>query len=326
MSSPAKTPRKVAVVGAAGGIGQPLALLLKMNDDIGQLSLSDIAAVTPGVAADLSHMNTRAKVVGFAGADKMAAALEKADVIIVPAGVPRKPGMTRDDLFTVNAGIVANIAKITAEVAPNACLLIISNPVNSTVPIAAEILKRAGKYNPNKLFGVTTLDVVRANTFVAENQNLDIRKLNVPVLGGHAGKTILPLLSQVPGAKFSQKDKEELTRRIQFGGDEVVTAKAGGGSATLSMAYAGALFADWVLRGLNGEKNLVACSYVESNVVPGLSYFAQPVELGVNGIEKLRALPEMDEFEKKGLEAAIPELKDSIAKGIAFAHAWKPQA
>lgn len=113
--------------------------------------------------------------------------------------------------------------------------LIISNPVNSTVPIFAEVLKKAGKYNPKKLFGVTTLDVVRANTFVAENQGMDVNKVNVPVIGGHAGTTILPLLSQVPGAKFSEDDIKKLTHRIQFGGDEVVKAKDGAGSATLSM-------------------------------------------------------------------------------------------
>ena len=73
---------------------------------------------------------------------------------------------------------------------------IISNPVNSTVPIAAEIFKAAGTFDPKKLMGVTTLDVVRANTFVAEANGLDVKDVDVPVVGGHAGVTILPLLSQ----------------------------------------------------------------------------------------------------------------------------------
>lgn len=90
-------------------------------------------------------------------------------------------------------------------------------------------------YNPRKVFGVTTLDVVRANTFVAENQKTPVAQTNVTVIGGHAGTTILPLLSQVKGAKFSLQDIEALTHRIQFGGDEVVKAKDGAGSATLSM-------------------------------------------------------------------------------------------
>lgn len=93
-------------------------------------------------------------------------------------------------------------------------------------------------YNPRKLFGVTTLDVVRANTFVAENQKFNVGATKVTVIGGHAGTTILPLLSQVKGAKFSDADIAALTNRIQFGGDEVVKAKDGAGSATLSMVSA----------------------------------------------------------------------------------------
>ena len=169
--SSAASQYRVAVVGAAGGIGQPLSLLLKQNPLVSELMLYDVAPVTPGVGADLSHMDTPAKVKAFAG-DDMAGALKDADVIVVPAGVPRKPGMSRDDLFSINAGIVANIAKIAGQVAPKAALLIISNPVNSTVPICAEVLKKQGVYNKNKLFGVTTLDVVRANTFIAENQKM----------------------------------------------------------------------------------------------------------------------------------------------------------
>ena len=83
-----------------------------------------------------------------------------------------------------------------------AILNIISNPVNSTVPIAAEVLKAAGVYDKKKLLGVTTLDVVRANTFVAEAKDMDMRNVDVPVVGGHAGTTILPLLSQVMAHKL----------------------------------------------------------------------------------------------------------------------------
>ena len=74
----------------------------------------------------------------------------------------------RDDLFNTNASIVANLAKAAAKVCPNAMIAIISNPVNSTVPIASEMFKKAGVYNPNKIFGVTTLDIVRANTFIGK--------------------------------------------------------------------------------------------------------------------------------------------------------------
>jgi len=308
---------KVAVVGAAGGIGAPLSLLLKQNPLVTHLSLYDVASVTPGVGADLGHMDTPAKVSAHTG-ENLSEALKDADVIVVPAGIPRKPGMTRDDLFATNAGIVANIAKVAGQSAPNASLLIISNPVNSTVPICAEVLKKVGSYNKNKLFGVTTLDVVRANTFIAENQKWDVTKTNVRVVGGHAGITILPLLSQLKNAKFSKEDKEALTQRIMFGGDEVVKAKGGSGSATLSMAYAGARFTHSILRALKGEKGVIECSYVESSIVPGLTFFSSPIELGVNGVEKIHPIGDIDEFEKKKLEEAIPELKASIEKGIQY--------
>lgn len=95
-------------------------------------------------------------------------ALIGADVVIIPAGVPRKPGMTRDDLFKINAGIVRDIVAAIAKNAPKALIGIITNPVNSTVPVAAEVLKKHNVYDPKRLFGVSTLDVVRAQTFIGE--------------------------------------------------------------------------------------------------------------------------------------------------------------
>jgi len=100
---------KVAVLGAAGGIGQALALLLKTQLPSGsELSLYDIAPVTPGVAVDLSHIPTDVKIQGFSGEDATPA-LVGADVVLISAGVARKPGMDRSDLFNVNAGIVRNL-------------------------------------------------------------------------------------------------------------------------------------------------------------------------------------------------------------------------
>lgn len=124
-------------------------------------------------------------------------ALKDADVVIIPAGVPRKPGMTRDDLFKVNAGIVRDIIRACAKNCPNACIGIITNPVNSTVPVAAEVLKKHNNYNPKKLFGISTLDVVRAQTFIGELKNVDPSKVQVDVIGGHSAETMLPVLSQV---------------------------------------------------------------------------------------------------------------------------------
>ncbi|KAJ8530689.1 hypothetical protein K7X08_023570 [Anisodus acutangulus] len=311
---------KVAVLGAAGGIGQPLALLIKMSPLVSSLHLYDIANVK-GVAADLSHCNTPAQVFDFTGASELANCLKGLDVVVIPAGVPRKTGMTQDDLFNINANIVKGLVEAVADNCPDAFIHIISNPVNSTVPIAAEVLKQKGVCDPKKLFGVTTLDVVRANTFIAQKKNLRLIDVDVPVIGGHSGITILPLLSKTkPSTTFTDKEVQELTVRIQNAGTEVVEAKAGAGSATLSMAYAAARFVESSLRALDGDADVYECSYIESNLTE-LPFFASRVKLGRNGVEALISsdLNGLTEYEEKALEALKPELKASIEKGMAYA-------
>jgi malate dehydrogenase len=123
--------------------------------------------------------------------------------------------MTRDDLFKINAGIVQGLVEGVAKHAPKAFILIISNPVNSTVPIAAEVLKRAGVFDPKRLFGVTTLDVVRAETFVASiSGEKTPSKTTIPVIGGHSGQTIVPLFSQAqPSVKIPADKYDALVNR-----------------------------------------------------------------------------------------------------------------
>merc|ERR1712187_67295 len=195
----------------------------------------------------------------------------------------------------------------------------ISNPVNSTVPIAAEVLKQKGVYNPKKLFGVTTLDVCRAHTFVGEASGNAPTKMKVPVVGGHAGTTIVPLLSQAePAVSFDDATRDALTHRIMFGGDEVVKAKAGGGSATLSMAYAGAEFADRVMAGLSGESGVTECTFVETDLVPGAKFFS-PVTLGKDGIEQIHDYGIVNDHEKKLIADMMPDLIAQANKGFEFA-------
>merc|ERR1712176_1226959 len=241
------------------------------------------------------------------------------EVVVIPAGVPRKPGMTRDDLFNVNAGIVKTLVSACAEACPKACILVISNPVNSTVPIASEVLKAKVVYDPRKLFGVTTLDVCRARTFVAEAKGFDPLKMSVPVIGGHAGTTIVPLLSQAnPAATFTDAERDALTHRIMFGGDEVVKAKDGGGSATLSMAYAGAEFADRVMAGLAGEPGVKECTFVESSVTEA-KFFSSPVTLGKEGIETIHDYGIVNDHEKNLIADMMPDLLAQANKGFEFA-------
>jgi len=323
---------KAAVLGAAGGIGQPLSLLLKASPYVDELALYDVVN-TPGVAADLSHIASLAKITGYLPKDDgLEKTLKGCDIVVIPAGLPRKPGMTRDELFNKNAGIVSALVTGVAKFCPKAFVLIISNPVNSTVPIAAEVLKAHKVFDATRLFGVTTLDVVRASTFTAEiTGEKDPRKLTIPVVGGHSGDTIVPLLSLTkPSVSIPEGSIPGLVNRIQFGGDEVVKAKDGAGSASLSMAYAGFRFAEAVLRAAKGEKGIVEPTFVYLPGVPGgpelvkevdgLEFFAFPVELGSQGVLKvINPLSSANSAEKKLLEAAIKGLKVNIDKGVEFA-------
>ena len=275
--------------------------------------------MTPGVAADLSHIPTPVSVEGFSGEDP-SPALVNADVVLISAGMARKPGMDRSDLFNINAGIVENLVSSCADNCPKALIGIITNPVNTTVAIAAEVLKKKGVYDPLRLFGVTTLDVIRSSTFVAEIYDRNPKEISVPVIGGHSGITILPLLSQ-SGFEFSDEDAAAMTKRIQNAGTEVVEAKAGGGSATLSMGQAAAKFGLSLVRALNGEKDVIECTYVEGSGELA-RFFAQPVLLGKNGVEKILSYGSLSEFEQATLNDALETLKSDIT--VSYTHLTLP--
>jgi len=314
---------RVAVLGAGGGIGQPLALLLKHSPLVTELACYDVAAYTPGVAKDLSHIETIPEVSAYTGDDELDACLQGCSLVLIPAGMPRKPGMTRDDLFTTNATIAMKLADACARNCPNAIVGIITNPVNSTVPIAYETYKKHGLDGAKRLFGVTTLDVVRANTFVAAKKDLPVKDTNVPVIGGHSGPTILPLLSQIspePKEPWTPEELEEMTVLIQEAGTHVVKAKAGAGSATLSMAYAGARFGFSVLKALEGEEGVVECGYVKNNVTDA-DYFAFPIVLGKDGVKDIITsnFDNLSDFETGKLnDEVLPQLQKDIAKGVEF--------
>jgi malate dehydrogenase len=273
-----------------------------------------------GVAADISHINTKSTVKGYDPTPSgLAAALKGSEIVLIPAGVPRKPGMTRDDLFNTNASIVRDLAKAAAQFAPKANILVISNPVNSTVPIVAEVFNAAGVYNPKRLFGVTTLDVVRASRFVSEIKGTDPADENITVIGGHSGVTIVPLFSQSNHPDLV--GNADLLTRVQFGGDEVVKAKDGAGSATLSMAMAAARFTESLLKASQGIKGVVEPTFVDSPLYKnqGIDFFASNVELGPEGVEKIHPLGKVHPEEQKLLDACLEDLKK-----VSFLILFKP--
>jgi len=327
LSCHAKGNSKVCVCGGSGGIGQPLSLLMALDDNVAELSVYDltIAMVPPGgVAADLSHLEKKVKVKGYAKAldekaiDKLGECLTGCDLVLVPAGMPRKPGQTRDDLFKINANIAKEVVEACAKYCPNAVVALIVNPVNSVVPAMAELYKKKG-LDPKKIVGVTTLDCVRANKFVGEITGVDPDDIDVPVIGGHAGVTIMPVFSQDKHACKIAADKiPDLDVHVQNAGTDVVNAKNGKGSATLSMAYAGSRLGKAILAGLNGHPT-TECAYVMSDVVAGVPYFTSKVTFGKNGVEKVHGFGKLNDYETKRLEEAVTALKGEIKSGMDYA-------
>jgi malate dehydrogenase len=325
-TTPAKS-FKVCVCGGAGGIGQPLSMLMSMDPNVGELTIFDlsVAMVPPaGVAADLSHLEKKAEVKGYVmevggkPIEHLQECLTGCDLVMIPAGMPRKPGQTRDDLFKINADIAKGLVEACAKFCPEAILALIVNPVNSIVPAMAELYKKKG-LDPLKIVGVTTLDCVRANKFVSQLVGKSPNFINVPVVGGHAGVTILPLFSQVPAMKGVDADKiTDLDKRVQDAGTEVVNAKGGKGSATLSMAYAGSRLGRSVLAGLSGRRR-VECAYVASTVEEGFAYFTSKVVFGQKGVEKVLPVGTLNDYEKGRMEECKAALKAEIETGVNYA-------
>lgn len=341
---------KVCVLGAFGGIGQPLSLLLKINPHIDELSLYDLNDCH-GISKDLSHINTKSTTSGF-DKNTLKDALQGSNIVVIPAGMARKEGMTRDDLFKVNANIIKTLClHIGQTCSENVKVLIISNPVNCLVPVAIETFRKLGKLHPENIMGITTLDIVRAETFLREHlrelNNDDIDPLDhdvISVVGGHSGTTIVPIISDKNIIKLLGSSRyKQLVHRIQFGGDEVIKAKKSSGSATLSMAYAASEFISTILLSMTHGTGI--CSkeqkyrYLPAYVyLPGLkngaqlkrhlkqvahldvNYFAVPLKFKNGSISELdpTILTKLSQEEIELLRAAMEPLQINIKKGEKF--------
>lgn len=309
---------KVTILGSSGAIGQPLSLLLKLNPKIKKLSLYDINSPI-GVSKDISHISTICKVNGY-NDKNISEALDHSDIVVLCAGLSRKPGMTRADLFEINASIIKKLIGDVAKYSPKSTILIITNPINYIVPIAAHVLCSYDVYNPQKLFGVTQLDLMRASTFISEIVGSDPKNEHIPVVGGHSGQTIVPLISQTAHANLDPLVASSLIKRVQYGGDEIVQAKNGSGSASLSMAYATAFFTSNILDALSGEK-VDLFSYVDSPLFrkENIDFFSSKITVGKNGIENYHNLGVLSESENKMLHICKDVLKKEIKSGMQFA-------
>ncbi|KAJ8964721.1 hypothetical protein NQ314_004686 [Rhamnusium bicolor] len=287
-SAPSGNLMKVTIVGAAGKIGQSLCLMLKQSPLIDVLCLHDIKP-TSGFAMELTHVDTNCKITAFTGKDNLLPALDNFK-----------------DYFL------------------QAFIAIGTNPVNSLVPMACEVLKKGGCYNPKTVFGITTLDTVRANTFVAQVQGLEPECVVVPVIGGHTEETIIPVLSKAkPCAEFTNEELENITMSIRKAHENILKLKPPD-SAPLSSAFATARFIISLVKAIQGYPDIIECALVSSKVHPQLKYLSTPLLLGPNGVAKNLGIPELSDFESCMFDNAIPTLISDIKMGEKFVGVQDP--
>src|SRR5689334_12834393 len=307
--------KKIALIGA-GNIGGELAALAARKE-LGDIWLFDIPEKTglaQGKALDLEQngavLGHDAIIKGTSSYDDIAGA----DVVIVTAGVPRKPGMSRDDLLSINLKIIRNVAENLKTKCPNAFVIVISNPLDAMV----YEMKKVTGFAPQKVVGMAgVLDSGRFTLFLARELGVSVKDVRAMVLGGH-GDTMVPVLSYctVNGVPVRQLIPAErlnaIADRTRNGGGEIV--KLMGTSAYYAPASSAILMAEAYLR---DEKRLLpAAAYLDGEYGYKDLYMGVPVVIGAGGIEKIVNI-ELDAAEKAMLDksaAAVRELIEASKK------------
>ena len=281
---------KIALIGA-GNIGGTLAHLIGLKD-LGDVVILDVNSGTAsGKALDIEQSSA---VEGFnsnmKGTDNYKD-IEDSDVVIVTAGIARKPGMSRDDLLNTNTAIIKSVAEGIKKHAPNAFVIVITNPLDAMV----YVMQKVTGFSPNKVVGMAgVLDSSRMSLFLAREFNVSVENVNSFVLGGH-GDTMVPLVrySSVAGIPvpdliemgLTTKSKiDEIVQRTRDGGAEIVKL-LGNGSAFYAPASSAIAMAESYLK--DQRKILPVAAYLNGEYgVKGL-YIGVPVIIGRNGVEKI---------------------------------------
>lgn len=312
---------KIAIHGASGRIGQTISVFMKMNPMVSEVRLQDCAKNIEGVALDISHIESPPDVTGFQGGNSLKQSITCADVVICTAGGPLTKGVNKEELFRINAGIIKNLAITAAEVCPKGIFVIVTDPVNSMVPLMVEIMKNQCIEGAEKrVVGVTAVDNVRANVFAGKKIGVSPIDVNVPVIGGHTSETIIPLFSKAtPKICLDTREIEELTCRVRVAAELITEKKKCTGSDGLSVAYATTRFVNSILRALKGDEDIVECAFAKSEACPIIPFFAGPTLFGKHGIEDQCIIQNLTDFETELLSKAIPVLQLDIKKGIKFA-------
>ena len=312
--------RKIALVGA-GQIGGTLALLAGQKElgDIILLDIPDAEGVAKGKALDIAQLTPVAKYdAGYSGTSNYAD-IKGADVVIVTAGVPRKPGMSRDDLVGINAKVIKAVGAGIKANAPDAFVIVITNPLDAMVGLMREVTG----FKPNKVVGMAgVLDSARFRLFLAEEFGVSVEDVTAFVLGGH-GDTMVPLVrySTVAGIPlpdlvkmgWTTQDKlDKIVQRTRDGGAEIVKLLKTG-SAFYAPAASAIQMAESYLK---DKKRLLPCAAQLNGEygVKGL-YVGVPVVIGAGGVEKIVVTSEEQAMFDKSVEAVrgLVELTNKVA-------------
>ena len=305
---------KIALIGA-GMIGGTLAHVAA-REALGDVVLFDIAEGTPqGKALDIAEATAVfGQDVSLKGANDYAA-IEGADVCIVTAGVPRKPGMSRDDLVSINLKVMKAVGEGIKTNAPDAFVICITNPLDAMV----WALREFSGLPHNKVVGMAgVLDSARFSHFIADEFDVSVKDVNTFVLGGH-GDTMVPVVrySTVNGIPvpdlvkmgLSSQDKiDAIVKRTRGGGGEIV-ALLGTGSAFYAPAASGIAMAEAYL---GDQKRILPCAaYVDGQYALDGLYVGVPVMIGAGGVEKIVEI-ELDDADKAGLQVSVDAVKELL--------------
>lgn len=304
---------KVTIVGGASEIGQTVSLMLRAQPSITKLNVHDNLMQTPGVILDLSHIPAEAALQGFTGEDTLERALKDSDIVLATGGVTRVPGTSKKLSLATNTNFIKMFSSKIAKITPFPFIGILTEPINVLVPMAAELMRNHGEYDPKKLFGIAAIDHLRAQSLYALENNLNPRNCIVPVIGGRSGKTAIPLVSQAkPACPMNEKAIQEFTSKVRKCDENIMDAKKGW-SSTLSIAYGALMFTRSVLEALDGRPAKVA-AYIENNDF-GTNYFAGLININNNGIAEMQRYTDLSKFECHLLERSVEQIRKDVLKG-----------
>ncbi len=308
--------KKISLIGA-GQIGGTLALLAGQKQ-LGDVTLFDIVEDMPsGKALDLVESSPvegfNAKIVG---SNDYAEALDGADVVIVTAGIPRKPGMSRDDLIATNAGVIKTVADNIKTNCPDAFVIVITNPLDAMV----WAMQKASGLPPGKVVGMAgVLDSARFRYFLAEEFGVSVEDVSAFVLGGH-GDTMVPLTrySTVGGIPLpdlvemgwtTQARLDEIVQRTRDGGAEVVKLLKTG-SAFYAPAASAIQMAESYL--LDQKRVLPCAAHLDGQYGVSGFYVGVPTVIGAGGVEKVIEI-NMDDGERAAFEKSVQAVESLCA-------------